>query len=236
MPQNPPVLSLRASGPLACFTRPEFAERISYPWISPWAARALFEAVLWKPRIRFEIREIQVLNPILFGSIRRNEVSGKIPTSGLGPQSGLLTDQHRQQRNTTALTNVAYLIRAELFLNDEVPASGADDNHGKYRDCFSRRLDKGQHFHQPYLGAREFAADLEPERGDEVPIAEDLDHGLMFYDYLYPTTPAKHRQWRKGAKPKPLFYPSVMRAGVVAVPPRDQVLAAQPTDRPGGDA
>ena len=39
MPQTPIRLALRASGPLACFTRPECGiERVSYPWITPSAA------------------------------------------------------------------------------------------------------------------------------------------------------------------------------------------------------
>jgi len=104
MTETPPRLHLRVTGPLACFSRPEFAvERPSYPWITPSAARALFEAVLWKPRIRWEEREIRVLNPIKFTSFRRNEVGGVVSVRIRDGESRM-TDEDRQQRTTTALT------------------------------------------------------------------------------------------------------------------------------------
>lgn len=225
MEEQPPILQLRVSGDMACFSRPEFSvERISYPWITPSAARALFEAVVWKPRIRFEIREIQVLVPIKYCSFRRNEIGNTISTRGLTPDSHKQTDQDRQQRNTTALAWVDYLIKAELHLNHEVKPTDPDDNHGKYRAMFERRLALGQHFHHPYLGMREFAADVRPPQGDERPIPVDMNHGLMLYDFCFPTSPENHRKWRKNEKPRPLYYDARMVNGIIAVPERARVL------------
>jgi len=231
MHERPPLLTLCASGEYACFSRPEFSvERVSYPWITPSAARALFEAVLWKPRIHYQVRDIQVLLPIRYCGLRRNEIREKISSRGLDAAKRCLVDQgnNRQQRNTMALKDVRYLIRAELHLNPEVRPDGPDDNHGKYQAIFERRLARGQHFHQPYFGVREFAADLAPACGDEQPPAVDIDHGPMFYDFLFPTTPDKHRAWRKGGRAQPLYFNAVLRRGVVPVPPRDQVRAALP--------
>lgn len=228
MNEKPPIVTLRASGPLACFSRPEFSvERTSYPWITPSAARALFEAVLWSRRIRYEVREIQLLRPIKFISLRRNEIGVKV-SSRIDASSRILTDKQRQQRNTMALSDVAYVINAELFLNADVKPKGADDNHGKYREMFERRLEKGQQFHQPYLGCREFAADIRSPNGDETPIPISLDHGLMLYDFMFPTTPENHREWQKGKVPKPLYYDAKLVDGVVKVPRREEILAAFP--------
>jgi CRISPR-associated protein Cas5d len=229
MSERPPVVSLHVTGSLACFSRPEFSvERTSYPWITPSAARALFEAVLWKPRIRYEVREIHVLRPIRYVSLRRNEIAAKVPVRGLGPSSAMKTDAERQQRNTLALVDVGYVLKAELFLNHEVAPSDGDDNHGKYVGMFERRLARGQHVHQPYLGCREFAADLRPPTGAEKPCSISMQHGLMLYDFRFPTSPDKHREWRPNEVPRPLYFDAQLVDGVVHVPPRSEVLARLP--------
>lgn len=233
MSESPPLLRLRARGPFACFSRPEFSvERTSYPWITPSAARAIFEAVLWKPRIRWEVREIRVLAPIRFLSVRRNEIAVKVPRNA-GAQARILTDgsDSRQQRTTTALRDVDYVITAELHLNGDVPRDGGDDNHGKYRDVFLRRLDAGQCFHRPYLGCREFDAEVLPADGTEKPIAGSMDHGLMLYDFLFPVRyggNGEHRQWFPKQKPRPLYFDAKLVDGVVVVPPRAEVIASLP--------
>lgn len=243
MPQTPIRCQLRASGALACFTRPECGvERVSYPWITPSAARALFEAVLWKPRMRWEVREIRVLRPIRYQAIRRNEIGARIGRNP-GPEERLLCDQERQQRNTLALSNVDYLLAADLFLRDELrdrpdeidddgqPLHRADDpdNHGKYAGMFQRRLAKGQCFHRPYLGCREFAADVRPPDGTEQAIADTLDHGPMLYDFRFPVGDRQkdggHR-WR-GGPAQPLVFSPIMRQGVIDVPPWAQVEGGQ---------
>jgi CRISPR-associated protein Cas5d len=226
--QRPVRLWLRASGTLACFSRPEFSvERTSYPWITPSAARGIFEAVLWKPRIRYEVREIRVLAPIRYINLRRNEVANRLSTRGLDPTSHVQTDSMRQQRNTVALQNVAYVIGADLTLNSRVQASGPDDNHGKYAAMFQRRLRRGQRFHAPYLGCREFAADVDVANGEEPTCPISMDHGTMFYDYLY----YDHLPKKKRPNPQPLFFQADMQDGVVSVPTRYEVLQALPEAR-----
>lgn len=232
MSETPPRLHLRASGDLACFSRPEFAvERTSYPWITPSAARSLFEAVLWKPRIRWEVRVIRVLKPIRFMSFRRNEVGTVVPERYKDTDPPRMTDDDRQQRTTTALTQVDYVISADLFLNAAVTRDGDDDNHAKYRDMFARRLEKGQVFHRPYLGCREFAANVEPATGSESACPISLDHGTMLYDFLFPVrygNHGEHRAWQPNQKPRPLYFDAKLIDGVVQVPPRCEVLQALP--------
>src|SRR5690554_3314175 len=150
----PPPLPLRISGPLACFTRPELkAERVSYPVITPSAARGVLEAILWKPAIRWRIERIKVLAPIVFTSFRRNEVDrvAAAPTRATvesgGEYAPLLVEDRRQQRNTVALRDVDYIIEARIELTDR---AGEGDNLAKFVEMFRRRVEKGQHFHQPY--------------------------------------------------------------------------------------
>jgi CRISPR-associated protein Cas5d len=93
---------------------------------------------------------------------------------------------------------------------------------------FERRLAKGQQFHQPYLGCREFAADLRPPTGDEQPLPISMAHGLMLYDFRFPTSPERHRDWRPNETPRPLYFDAQLVDGVVAVPPRAAVLERLP--------
>lgn len=207
-------LSLRAKGSLACFSRPEFkTERASYPWITPSAARGIFEAVLWKPEIRWEVRKIALLSPIRFTSFRRNEVNLKVSST----RRIMLTDDDnvRAQRNTVALKDVDYLLEADLFVTPEGREQG--NNPVKYREMFTRRLEKGQCFHRPYLGCREFAAEVQPSGGDETPIGDSLDHGLMLYDVEFPA-PGQEGVHR------PLFFDAKLVCGVVEVPARVEIL------------
>ncbi len=225
--QDMPSFTIDVRGEFACFSSPETSvERLSYPWITPSAARALFEAVFWKPRIIYQVRRIELMAPIRYMAVRRNEIGGVIAPNSAGPFDQILTDQDRQQRNATILRDVAYRITAEMKLNDAIPAKGADDNHGKYREVLLRRLKRGQQFHQPYLGMREFAADVrlsDPEKPAK-PIALDYDQGLMLYDFIYPEGEGRKRKTSSKAKVQPLYFKADMVNGVVAVPPRDEVL------------
>lgn len=206
-----PRLTLRARGPLACFTRPELkAERVSYPVMTPSAARGLLEAVVWKPAIRWRIHRIAVLEPIRFISFRRNEVSSKAPTPARklveegGQPPTLYADDDRAQRNTVALREVDYLIEASFAMTER---AGPADNVAKFVDIFERRVTKGQHFHQPYLGCREFAADVLPADGAPEPIGETRDLGLMLWDVDF--RPEGNR---------PLFFAARLDDGVLDVP------------------
>jgi CRISPR-associated protein Cas5d len=209
-----PTLRVRARGPWACFTRPELkVERVSYSVMTPSAARGLLEAILWKPAIAWHIEQIAVLSPIRFVAFRRNEVSTKAsaPAAAIVADGGLISpyfaDDDRAQRNTLALADVDYRIDAHFTLTER---AGAEDTVVKFVEMFTRRLGKGQHFHQPYFGCREFAAEVEPADGAPAPIDDDRDLGLMLWDIEYAP---KHN--------RPIFFPARLEAGVLAVPPRE---------------
>lgn len=225
--QDMPSFTIDVRGEFACFSSPETSvERLTYPWITPSAARGVLEAVFWKPRIIYQVRRIEVLNPIRYMAVRRNEIGGVIAPNSAGPFDQIQTDQDRQQRNATILRDVAYRITAEMKLNEAVRPKGADDNHGKYREVLLRRLKRGQQFHQPYLGMREFAADVRlseatPESG---PIQCDYDQGLMLYDFIFPEEQGRQRKRGTEAKIEPLYFKANMLRGVVDIPPYDEVL------------
>ena len=165
-------IRLRVWGDYACFTRPEMkVERVSYDVMTPSAARGILEAILWKPAIRWVVDAIHVLRPIRFDNIRRNEVKDKMPRPNPatamrdGKRIEYVVDKgdNRQQRATTLLRDVEYVIEAHFERTDQ---AGAGDNPGKYLDIFNRRARKGQFFHQPYLGCREFPAFFELVESD----------------------------------------------------------------------
>lgn len=217
--QQSPLLSIRARGALAVFTEPAFkAERVSYPVMTPSAARGVVEAVLWKPAIAWRIERIRVLSPIRFVSFKRNEVTRKAtaPAMALVRDGGvpplLFADEDRAQRNTVALRDVDYVIEARFTLTDR---AGAGDNVAKFVDMFRRRVEKGQHFHPPYLGCREFAADVTSADGAPTPIAESRTLGLMLWDVVY----------RPGGN-RPVFFDAELRDGVLEVPAEPEALRA----------
>jgi CRISPR-associated protein Cas5d len=206
-------IKLHCWGDLACFTRPEMkVERVSYDVITPSAARAIVEAIYWKPEIRWVIDRLRILRPIRFTSLRRNEVGAKIPAntaaaamrSGRG-NLGLYIEVERQQRAALLLRDVAYVIEAHF----EIIAG--EQNEAKHLDTFNRRARIGQCFTRPYLGCREFAADFaliednEPE--DQLPADQrNRDLGWMLHDIDF----KNDRQAR--------FFHAVMENGVIRVP------------------
>lgn len=210
---------LEVSGDFACFTRPEMkVERVSYDVITPSAARAVFEAILWKPAIRWHVRRIEVLRPIRWISLRRNEVASVVSTrnvetamkSGAG-DLGLYIEDDRQQRAGLFLRDVAYRIHADLeFKREADPEARAM----KYQEMFERRAAKGQCINQPYLGCREFTAAFRLVEGvptEPAPIAESHDLGFMLYDL----------DFKNSADPAPRFFRARMESGVVTVPAWD---------------
>lgn len=212
---------LEVWGDFACFTRPELkVERVSYDVITPSAARAIFEAIFWKPAIRWQVTRIEVLKPIRWFNIKRNEV-GKT----MSPASnGLIIEDNRQQRSSMLLRDVSYRIFArQEFIpvkrrsSDEQRFS-KDENPGKYNAMFERRASKGQCFNQPYLGCREFTCNfrlVEPATYGEG-IAESRDLGLMLYDMEF------QKGDTYGEKPATaLFFRAQMNHGVIIVPPKD---------------
>lgn len=219
---------LEVSGPYACFTRPEMkVERVSYDVITPSAARGIFDAILWKPAIHWQVKRIEVLAPIRWISVRRNEV-GKVAS----PRSkGIFIEDERQQRAGLFLRDVKYRLFAEFEfippdqcgkVHNPVPdclidAEDAadlrkDETPAKYKAIFERRAMRGQCFHQPYLGCREFAASfrlVQPQAEPAAAIAETRDLGWMLYDLDY-TDPAD---------PRPLFFRAQLDNGAIATDP-----------------
>lgn len=209
---------LELTAPYACFTRPEMkVERVSYDVMTPSAARACFEAILWKPAIRWHVRKIEVLKPIRWINLRRNEVSSVISIAnvkkamnGSSIDLSIYADDssERAQRAGLFLRDVAYRVHADLeFLRERDPEAGP----AKYQEMFERRAGKGQCVNQPYLGCREFAAAFrliaEPE-AEPAAIAETRDLGFMLHDLDFSVP----------ADPHPRFFRAQLKDGVVAIP------------------
>lgn len=203
-----PLLQVKVWGDFACFTRPEMkVERVSYPVITPSAARGVLEAIFWKPEFGWHIRELLVLKPIRHFSILRNEINEKqsqrAAMSWQGKGGGYYADEDRAQRHTLALRDVAYIIRADIVLKPH-----ADVDVAKYRDQFRRRVQRGQCLHRPALGCREFAADFCEPNGTEEPVTITDDLGLMLGDMEYSI----------GGRAKPIFFRARLDDGVLYVP------------------
>ncbi len=213
-------IKLRVWGEYACFTRPEMkVERVSYDAMTPSAARGILEAIHWKPAIRWVIDRIHVLNPIRFENLRRNELARKIPAGAVRTAMKravfedlpILIEDDRQQRAATLLRDVAYVIEAHFVLT---AAAGTADSDAKHLAMFNRRAAKGQCFHRPYLGTREFAADFSLVT-DAIPESclppdqRDRDLGWMLHDIVY------------GDETAPRFFRAALRNGVIEVPPPD---------------
>lgn len=183
-------VSVEVWGEYACFTRPEMkVERVSYDVMTPSAARGLLEAIYWHPGMKWVIDKIHVLSPIKFTNVRRNEVKSKISASSIRTlMSGgeakdyISTSDDIQQRAALVLRDVRYVIEAHFEMTDKA-ATG--DNEGKFSDIMRRRLEKGQCYHQPCFGCREFPASFKSWEGGEIVTAytdESKDLGFMLFD------------------------------------------------------
>jgi CRISPR-associated protein Cas5d len=207
-------IKIRVSGDYALFTRPEMkVERVSYDIITPSAARGIIEAVYWKPAIRWVIDKIHVLKEIEFTNIRRNEVSEKASESEARRRmNGTTTEpmylsavDNRQQRAALVLKNVDYVIEAHFDMTDK---AGEEDTKEKHYNIALRRLRKGQQFHAPCLGTREFGAKVELiEDGTEIPQSPlgDFELGWMLYDL----------DFSDSEDIKPQFFKAMLNAGVL---------------------
>ena len=215
------TFKMRVGGDLACFTRPEFkTERVSYEVMTPSATRGILEGILWKPAIFWVVSRIHVLKPIRFISFRRNEVKDRISLSKVkSAMKGKPLDHFFAgagskacaQRNTVALRDVEYVIEAHYIPTRKW---GPDDNFGKFDRMFSDRLKKGQTYHQPYLGCREFAARVEPVEEEilcSLPEEQKNKHlGWMLHDLDF------------GPPVRPKFFPAEIKEGAIDVPPFDE--------------
>ena len=181
------IVRLKVTGDFACFTRPDLkVERMSYPCMTPSAARGILEAILWKKEFQWFIRRIIVLNPIIkFASIKRNEISKRQNPKGIPIE----ITENRVQRNSIVLKDVAYIIEASVYVHESlIEQSKGSDNPitvMKYRTMFERRVRKGQCWHQPCLGTREFAAEFSVPSDLDKPSDITYPIGSMFYDMYY---------------------------------------------------
>lgn len=204
---NYPPVEVKVWGEYALFTQPEMkVERMSYPCMTPSAARGILEAIFWKPEMYWEVEQIQILKEIRYQSIVRNEVRQVIADTIKGKRtSDYYADDDRTQRHSLLLRDVAYRIRAHIRLNDH-----ATEDVAKYRDMFRRRVKRGQCFHRPYLGCREFAAFFGEPTEQDTPIERNQQIGTMLFDLRY----AKHA---KGAH-IPVFFQAEIQDGILHVP------------------
>ncbi len=205
------MIQLEVWGDYACFSRPEMkTERVTYDVPTPSAARGIVEAVFYHPGLRWRIDRIHVLKRVRFTSIRRNEVKVGVTNRTVreaarsgGQDLYIAASKQIVQRAALVLRDVRYVIEAHFEMTEQASPS---DNPGKFQDIVTRRMEKGQCFHTPYFGCREFPVYFRPWPGGPIPaIPETRDLGFMLYDMDY-------------ADPKnirPLFFRAKLENGVL---------------------
>jgi CRISPR-associated protein Cas5d len=203
-------LMVKVWGDFACFTRPEMkVERVTYPVMTPSAARGILEAIFWKPEFTWQVEEIWVLKDIRYFSILRNEVnsraSERAAASWQRNGGGYDASADRAQRHTLGLRDVAYLIRAQVAVKPSV-----EDDPAKFRDQFRRRVRDGRCFATPYLGCREFSASFAEPGGMERPIDRTEDLGPMLLDLNYAPDGS--------GRGSPRFFHARLKRGILRVP------------------
>lgn len=213
-PHPHPPLVVEVRGPYACFTRPELkTERVSYPVMTPSAARGVLEAIYWKPEFDYVITAIEVLAPIRWAGLRRNEVTSMVTLDWVraamaDPSLRYDVETDRDQRNTVFLRDVAYRVRAQVR-----PRPHARNPEATYREQFRRRVDKGASFSQPFLGTRECSATFTKDTGAvPEPVTEDL--GMMLHSIGYGTGGESYR-----------WFHARLEDGVMRVPEHGMELA-----------
>ena len=197
------ILRVKVSGDFACFTRPDLkVERMTYPCMTPSAARGVLDSILWKPEFQWWIHRILVLKPIQFASIRRNEINSR---QGKTP---IIIEDKREQRNSIVLKEVEYIIEASVYQKEYDEKNPPK----KYAEMFKRRVRKGQCWRRPYLGTREFSAEFFEPDGTEKPINETIPIGSMLFDIFYD---------EKG-NPSPVFFYDVAIVNGILECPREE--------------
>lgn len=177
-------------GKYACFSRPEMkTERVSYDIMTPSAARGLVEAIYWHPGMKYTIDRIYLLSPIRFTNFRRNEVKSTLSAldalraANGGAPPVLYSTTDIQQRAALILQDVHYVIECHFDITDR---AAPGDNPGKFQDILRRRLAKGQCYHMPCFGCREFPAYFREWPSDSIPTQQvTRDLGFMLYDMDY---------------------------------------------------
>lgn len=229
---------LEVWGDLGCFTRPEAkVERLTYPFMTPSAARGILDAIYCKPmEFGWRVDQIEILSPIRFVFLRRNEVKDKVnlghvrtsmasgtpvrPLVADATAAFTGTDQvGRTQRQTIALVKPHYRITGHLN-----PRPGFESQRRAFVEQMARRVRAGKCFAQPYFGCREFVAffayQAPGQRKD--PIAVDLEVEHMVYDVFDLNTVST----TGGARPAVSLFHGVVHHGVCFVPAyeSDEVL------------
>lgn len=170
------IVRVKVAGDYACFTRPDLkVERMTYPCMTPSAARGILDSILWKPEFQWYVRRILVLNPVKFASVKRNEINSK------QGRNVIVIEERRSQRNSIILKDAAYIIEASVY---QEPFSEKNPPK-KYVEMFRRRVKKGQCWRRPYLGTREFAAEFCEAADCDMPSGETMPIGSMLFDVFY---------------------------------------------------
>ena len=191
------MIRIKLWGDFACFTRPDLkVERMTYPCMTPSAARGALDAILWKPEFIWHIHKISVLKPVKYASVKRNEINKKQGTTPI------IIENSRAQRNSIILKDVAYVIEASVYQNKP----DLKNRPQKYVEMFNRRVGKGQCWKRPYLGTREFAAEFAPATDNDIPLQEDIPIGSMFLDMWYD---------ENGIPQPKFFYNVAVRSGIL---------------------
>jgi CRISPR-associated protein Cas5d len=189
------IVKIKVTGDFACFTRPDLkVERMTYPCMTPSAARGVLDSILWKPEFKWWIHRIVLLKPVKFFSVKRNEIVAKqgdkpIVVDELKPDG---KPKYRTQRTSIILKDVSYLIEASVYQKE----FDSKNPPKKYAEMFKRRVSKGQCWRRPFLGTREFAAEFYYPDGSEMPVTETIPIGSMLFDIFFD---------EKG-KPAPIFF------------------------------
>lgn len=220
------IVRVKVKGDFACFTRPDLkVERMTYPCMTPSAARGILDSILWKPEFQWYVRRVIVLNRIRFATIKRNEINSKQGRTPIVVDEVDISGKpkYRAQRNSVVLKDVAYIIEASIYHEKQsdknkpekyIGRKGIDaDNDG----IFIRRVKKGQCWRRPYLGMREFSVEFMQPDSTEQPIQETIPIGSMLFDIFY----------NEKGKPKPLyFYDVAIRKGILncEVPENDKMM------------
>lgn len=207
-------VKMKVWGDFALFSRPELkVERCSYDVMTPSAARGILDAIYWHPGLKWVVDKIYVRKPIQFTSVRRNEVKSKVLASSVlqaynGGEKPLYISSKEEivQRASMLLCDVEYVIDAHFEMTER---ANATDNPGKFKDIIMRRLRRGECFHMPYFGCREFPAHFCLWEEEKIPTAyedvEEKDLGLMLYDLDY----------RNPEDIQPMFFRAVLKRGVL---------------------
>ena len=202
------VVKVKVTGDFACFTRPDLkVERMTYPCMTPSAARGILDSILWKPEFKWYLRRILVLNPIYFFSVKRNEINSK------QSRNPIIIEERRAQRNSIVLKDVDYLIEASIYIE------GYSDKNSptKYVEMFRRRVSKGQCWRRPFLGTREFSAEFSEPCESDRPIPDTIPIGSMLFDIFYD----------EHGMPEPIyFYDVAVKDGILncEVPENEKML------------